>query len=175
MKKCILSLLICAMAIVSIPCTVYANEVGENGIFGIVTNSDGEVVRTIPMPVGRNIYVDTGTTLQPGETLTTYQYKPVGSFFAGFRFWGRYDDTPTTPDRRIKISVYNASSVGGTRYVVSSHSYSTNIEENSGNLGLDSAVAITLNNISAVRPYYNAEYTNLSSSSLYLNFFVGMD
>ncbi|MCM1335959.1 MAG: hypothetical protein NC084_09385 [Bacteroides sp.] len=175
MKKIILVVLICIMTFTSIPSTAYANEMGEDGIFGVVLNADGEVVRVIPMPVGRSIYVDTGVTIEAGGSFVSYQYEPTDEFSAGFRFWGRYDDTPTTPDRRVVVSICNASSIGGTKYSVVSKAYSTNYADNVGQVDFDSAIILGAPGISATCPYYNAEFKNLSSSSVYLNIVVSMN
>lgn len=175
MKKILSVVLMCIIALTSLSGAASAEMVGENGILGVITNADGEIVRYVPMPITRQTYVDTGVTLNAGESFTSYQYEPKISFGAGMRFVGRNDGVQTTKDRTLQIVIYNSASIGGQRYTVASNNFSTNEEDYDTSDIHNGTVTIGSNNINKARPYYNARFTNISGSTGYFNIFVAMD
>ena len=174
MKKILTVVLTCIIALTSLSAAASAEMVGENGILGVITNADGEIVRYVPMPTARTTYVDSGITLEPGESFTSYQYEPISSFGAGMRFFGRYDSKQTTRNCTLLVEIYQSPSIGGERYLVTAKCFSTNMEDHNSNDIINGSVSIDCK-ISKIRPYYNAKFTNVSSSTAYFNITVGMD
>lgn len=174
MKKILTVVLTCIIALTLLSGAASAEMVGENGILGVITNADGEIVRYVPMPITRQTYVDTGITLEPGESFTSYQYEPKASFGAGMRFVGQYDGKQTTRNRSLHIAIYESASIGGERHIVTEDYFSTNKEAYDSNDIINGTVSIDCG-ISKVRPYYNAKFTNVSAATAYFNIIVGMD
>lgn len=174
MKKILTVVLTCIIALTSLSGAASAEMVGENGILGVITNADGEIVRYVPMPVTRQTYVDTGVTLEPGESFISYQYEPQIAFGAGMRFVGQSDGKQTTRNRSLQISIYQSASIGGDRYLVAEGYFSTNKEAYDSNDIINGVVDICCG-VSQTRPYYNAKFTNVSAASGYFNIVVYMD
>lgn len=174
MKKIFSVILTCIVALTSLSVAASAEMVGENGILGVITNADGEIVRYVPMPAARTSYVDSGITLEPGESFISYQYEPKSSFGAGMRFVGRYDGKQTTRNCTLLIAIYQSESIGGERYLVTGNRFSTNKEDYNSDETENGYVSIGCG-ISKIRPYYNVKFTNVSSSTGYFNITVYMD
>ncbi len=176
MKKIIAVVLTCVLVITSIPCAAFAEDIGNNGIFGVITNAKGEVVEVIPMP--RAVYLDKTFTLSPGDTLTTYQYEPNSYFFAGFSFCNRNNEW-TTRNGTVLIELFGSSTIGGDgKTLLKKYTFSTNLEDNWNNpyFGDAEGYAVALDAIpTRTMRYFNAVYTNKSSFTINLNVFVGMD
>lgn len=151
--------------------SVYAAEDDFSNCLGVIRDKDGNVVETIP--IARDLYVDTLYTIPAGGTFTSYQYQPSEEFIFGFSYSERTTGGKiiTTRDRWVKLEIFNASSIGGTRYSVISGTFSTNQEDNYDD-GTSSCL-IGTNSISSSRPYYNGVLTNVSSQSLDINIIVG--
>lgn len=175
MKKLFSLVLTFIIALTSMSNIAFAERVGENGILGVITNAEGDIVEYVFMPMSRQSYVDSGITLEAGESFTSYQYEPNYSFSAGISFVGRYDNIPTTKNRKIRIDIYNSDSIGGQRRLVKSKIFSTNPEDNDTSDSPGSSVTLDIESISTISPYYNAKITNISSSSAYVNILIGMD
>lgn len=167
MKKFILFLTALFIFAISSSLLVCAEEDYSN-YFGVIRDKDGNVIETIPFPTERFLYVDTPYTLPPGGTFTSYQYEPSIGFYIGFAYSTRGTSsssvTHTTRDRKVKLEVFNASSIGGARYMVKSGIYSTNKEDNYDDT--TGTCLLGVSSISSIRPYYNGVITNVSSQSL---------
>lgn len=153
----------------------------NDNLFIVICDGEGNVVET--HTVSRQIYVNgTQYTIPANGTLRTYQYYASDDFTAGFYFiHSDYSGYATTRNRNVKITVYNSSSVGGTRYYVDSQTFSTNEEDNTNDSGYTSgiqpgcsSVAISVTPVSD-KPYYNAVYKNESSNSLVISLLVARD
>ena len=162
----------------------YGNSfsVGEDDILVVIYDAEGNIVSSDIQP--RQIYVNgTQVTIPAKGSAVTYQYMPSKNFTAGFYFvHSSYDGYATTPNRSITVRIRNSDSIGGTRYIVKSETFSTTESDNynspyyvSGVQAGCSSVAIYTNSISSVRPYYDARYLNDSSSEATVSVFVSMD
>lgn len=158
----------------------YGSTVGFDGIRIIINDADGNIVEVHDLH--RNVYVNgTQYTIPAGGDLTTYQYYSSIEFYAGFFFeHSAYSGYATTRNRSVTIKIRNASSVGGTRYLVKSGTFSTNEEDNVNSLFYDHALAegnaiVYSATASSARPYYDAVYHNNSSSPLTISLLVGRD
>lgn len=172
MKKFIFFITTLFIVAVSSSFFVCAEEDYSN-YFGVIRDKDGNVVETIPFPAGRATYVETPYTLPPGGTFTSYQYKPSIAFQIGFTYSTRDGSVTTTRDLMVKLDVFNASSIGGTRYLVKSASYSTNCEYNYDDT--DGSVLLGAYPVSSSRPYYNGVVTNPTSQSMTIVIVVTCD
>lgn len=169
MRKFICIFISCVLFALTLCTTVSAQEaniVNYQNYLGVICNADGEIVETIPMP--RITYVDSvvelSANLESGYTFTTYQYKPTGGFNIGFKCIDDNGNVVTTRNCRVKMAIYNSASVGGTRTLVESQTFSTNEEDN--DLYYDGWVEIYTDSISSSKPYYNGVFTNMSSKKL---------
>lgn len=153
----------------------------ENLFAIVIRDADGNIVETHYQT--RTLYVDgTQYNIPAGGTLTTYQYQASIAFFAGFYFiHSDYSGYATTRNRSVTITIRNASSVGGTRNTVSTNTFNTNEENNTGSAYYISGIqagcsAIEIDKMADTsRPYYDAVYKNNSSSSLTISLLVGRD
>ncbi len=154
--------------------SAYAAEEDFSCYMGVIRDRDGNVVETIPFPTERVAYVDTLYTLPAGGTFTSFQYEPSMAFSIGFSY-GKLGTTEivTTRNRKVKLEVFNASSIGGTRYLVDSGVFSTNSEDNYDDT--TGSCLLGTSSISSSRPYYNGVLTNTSSQSLTINIIVTSD
>ena len=147
----------------------------------VIRDGNGNIVEIHHL--SRQIYVDgTQYTIPANGSLTTYQYDTSVAFYAGFYFiHSDYSGYATTRNRSVTITIRNASSVGGSRNIVSSNTFSTNEESNTGSRYYISGIqpgctAISVEAMtSSVRPYYDAVYKNNSASSLTISLLVGRD
>lgn len=165
MKRKIISLLTALFIFVVSASSGYAEGNSYGNYFGIIRDKDGNIVETIPFPMERASYVETPYTLLPGDTFTSYQYTPTIDFSIGFAFSERGTSSSsvvhTTRNRRLKLEIFDASSIGGQRRLVKNAFCSTNREDNPNNT--NGYVLLSTDSISSSRPYYNGVITNLSS------------
>ena len=176
MKKVISFVLACVVMLTSSISVAFADASEYEGAFGVITNAEGEVVEVIPMT--RATYYDKRITLTPGDTLTTYQYEPNDTFFAGFWFCNR-DDEWTTRNGSVLIELYGSGTIGGDgKTLWDSCTFSTNLEDNRNNPyfeGYDGyRISMKAHPTKTMR-YFNAKYTNKSFFTINLNVTVGMD
>lgn len=114
--------------------------------------------------------------------MRTYQYGAAIAFYAGFYFvHSDHSGYATTRNRSVTVSIRAASSVGGTRVEKDHEIFSTNEENNIGTEYYEAGIQA---GCSAVRLewmveesslYYDALYTNNSSSSMTIALLVGRD
>lgn len=153
----------------------------DNPFAIVIRDANGNVVETHYQT--RTLYVDgTRYSIPAGGTLTTYQYQASVAFFAGFYFiHSDYSGYATTRNRSVTITIRNASSVGGARNTISTNTFNTNEENNTGSTYYISGIqagcsAIEIDKmVDSTRPYYDAVYKNNSSSSLTISLLVGRD
>ncbi len=181
MKKFISLVLVCVMCITFLSVSAFAEGVDAGfsypdvpeGCFGIIVDENGNIVDTVPMPIGRGApYVDTIITLQPHNSIITLQYKPKSYFVVGFAHYAvRSYDLVTTRNCVLKMEIYNKASIGGgNRSLVLGDTFSTN-REDAENYGypLESEgefVFLETSPVSSSKPYYNGKYTNLSDITM---------
>ncbi|MBR5571534.1 MAG: hypothetical protein IKV99_02700 [Oscillospiraceae bacterium] len=179
----VMVLSICSISVFAVTPETHQNYdiKNENPFAIVIRDAEGNVVETYYQT--RQLYVDgTQYTIPANGTLTTYQYDTSIAFFAGFYFThSDYSGYATTRNRSVTITIRNAPSVGGTRSTVSTHTFSTNEENNTGNAyyisGIQpgcTAISIDKTTVSS-RPYYDAVYKNNSASSLTISLLVGRD
>ena len=164
MKK-IISILVTAIMMCMISITAFAtdnDDIEYQHYLGVIRDADGNVVELVPMPYIYP-YVDSVYTLPAGGTFTTYQYVPRTAFQLMFGFNDEDGNLVTTRDAKIKMAIYNSASVGGTRYLVKSKTFSTNKEDYGK---YDEFAEISTSNISEARPYYNGVFTNVSNKEV---------
>lgn len=153
----------------------------DNPFAIVIRDADGNIVETYYQT--RTLYVDgTQYSIPAGGTLTTYQYQASVAFFAGFYFiHSDYSGYATTRNRSVTIIIRNASSVGGTRNTVSTNTFNTNEENNTGSTYYISGIqagcsAIEIDKmVNSSKPYYDAVYKNNSISSMTISLLVGRD
>jgi len=160
----------------------YSSDINQNdGTIIVIRDSNGAIVETHEM--GRQIFVNgTQYTIPAGGTLTTYQYWASVNFSAGFYFvHSSYSGYATTRDRSVTITIRKSPSVGGTRTVVASKTYSTNEESNIYDSGYSSGIQAGCSDVAlSVTPgdsdrYYDAVYKNNSSNSMTISLMVARD
>lgn len=123
MKKILSVILAYVLSLASLSAVGFADEVATNyceqnvpeGCFGIIVDENGNMVEAIPMPMERATYVDTVITLQPNNSIITYQYKPKNYFAIGFGYIDKYSDTVTTRNCTLRMEIYHSDAIGGIR------------------------------------------------------------
>ena len=158
-------------------------DVNDDNPFAIVIcDADGNIVETHYQ--SRMLYVNgTQYDIPAGGTLRTYQYGASTAFYAGFYFiHPDHNGYATTRNRSVTISIRKATSVGGTRSEVNAKTFSTNEEYNTNSSFYVSGIQagctaisfqVLINDSSLC--YYDALYTNNSSSSMTIALLVGRD
>lgn len=142
----------------------------------MIVDGDGNITELIPMPNTREApYVDKIYTIEPNGSLISYQYAPANHFSIGFAHLtadstGFKQTVATTRDRRLRLEICIAYSIGGIRDTVQSREFSTNLEdaEQYGKCyttagGGPAIQLVHEGDLSGV--YYNGKITNLSSES----------
>lgn len=141
----------------------------------MIVDGNGNITELIPMPNTREMpYVDNIYTIEPNSSLISYQYTPTNHFIIGFAHLTadstEFNQTvATTRDRRLRLEICIAYSIGGIRDTVQSREFSTNLEdaEQYGKCyttaGGPAIQLVHEGNLSGV--YYNGKITNLSSES----------
>lgn len=150
----------------------------EDSILIVIRDADNNILKT---QLIRYNYVDgTQVTIPANGTFTTYQYYASTGFGAGFYFNHiTYGDPATTRDKTLSIKIRKAASVGGTRTNLITGTFSTNEEDNiyhsgynNGSNGLSVAISVPAD---PSKPYHDAVYTNLSSTSIVVSMLVSVD
>ncbi len=154
-----------------------AYVLNEGEVLGVLYDKYGNVkAQSVVSP--RLAYVSGAKyTLDPGDYFLTYQYEPVGSFFAGFFYTYGSDPTPaTTPGGRLKISIQNSKTIGGVRNNVYIKTFDTTQHDGDGTpVGGGMEEALYISPIDSNRPYYNARFENVCSKTITVCWCVGMD
>lgn len=157
------------------------NSNDDNPFAIVIYDADGNIIETHYLP--RTLYVNGEQfTIPAGGSLRTYQYGAAIAFYAGFYFvHSDHSGYATTRNRSVTVSIRAASSVGGTRVEKDHEIFSTNEENNIGTEYYEAGIQA---GCSAVRLewmveesslYYDALYTNNSSSSMTIALLVGRD
>ncbi len=176
MKKIVTFVLLCAIMLTHSFSAAFADVPKNDRLFVVITNAAGDVVEKIP--IAKQIYLEDTYTLAPGESLTTYQYEPKSSFYAGFDFISKNGET-TTRNATVLIEIYGSSTIGADgKTLIKKHAFSTNIEANENSPYYDDAILpsvfLTAAPTETMR-YFNARFTNQSSKTIKLCLFAGMD
>lgn len=146
--------------------------INKDEVLGVLYDKDGNIKEQSFISPQEMFYNGKMISLDPGDTFVTYQYTVQTLFYAGFYYY-RYGDEPvTTPGGKLKISLRDSATIGGTRKTVESKPFSTTY---TGPVPpTDPAVGeVVANREDANRPYYNAEFTNAGSISLSVCIFLG--
>lgn len=154
-----------------------ANCENDSGFFIVIRDCDGNVVETYAR--SRVMYVNgTQYEIPANGSLTTYQYEPSDGFSAGFYFTNTsYSGNATTANRTVKITIENASTIGGERKDVVRQTFSTNLNDNPKYMTnhYGKAIDVKAPRIDSNRPYYDAKYENTSSQSVIISLLVTSD
>ena len=74
-EKILSLILACAFFLTVMPITSFANAQTADNIFGVITDSEGNVVEVLIMPLAT--YVNSVYTIPANGNLITYQYEPT--------------------------------------------------------------------------------------------------
>lgn len=152
--------------------------VGDEMVLGVLYDKYGNVKEQV-VASPRATYVDGAKyTLDPGDYFITYQYEVFGSFFAGFYYYFKNETSPsTTPGGKLKISLQDSATIGGTRRNVYTKTFDTTYHEGDEDElcehGLSKTIGISL--VSSSRPYYNARFENVGTKTITVCWLVGKD
>ena len=145
-----------------------ADPTESNAFLIVIQDANGDVVYS--ELATRLTYVNgTQYSIPSGGTLTTYQYQPSQAFSTGYLI-----PPKTTANCSLTLTIYNSSSIGGTRNYVTSRNINTSTTPADSGPTNDS-VSAWVYSISSTYPYYNGEIKNNSSFTATVAVLVTMD